>query len=253
MTRRASAPPQADLPLISDRFLLRLTCAAILLIAITLAISIGGRWLGQHMALGGHSESGTILDVTIGEDTLQIPENTIRFAEQRHSGPAERVDLYLTWPGMMGYTHERRESFDTIENPDLLLFLQISQSTMSKDMSGRLVPIYSKLFDGPPVEFGHGLTLHHLKNTSGYGSEVLLTAERPDQQPFAVRCILPSQKNRASSGDCQRDIHIGSDLTVLYRFSSTLLQDWNHIDAAVRSFVSARINAGSASRAPKGD
>lgn len=253
MTRRASAPQQEDLPLISDRFLLRLTLITALLVLITLAISIGGRWLGQHMALGGHSESGAMLAVTIGEDTLQIPENTVRFAEQRHSGPAERIDLYLTWPGLMGYGHERRGSFDNIDNPDLLLFLQISQSTMSKDMSGRLEPIYTQLFDGPPASFGNGLTLHHLRNTSGYGSEVLLTAERPGQPPFAVRCLLPSAGERATSGDCQRDIHVGRDLTVLYRFSSSLLKDWNHIDAAVQSFVSARLDAPGSISAPKGD
>ncbi|TNM62109.1 hypothetical protein [Aliirhizobium smilacinae] len=253
MTRRATAPPQEDLPLISDRFLLCLTLAAILLILVTLAISIGGRWLGQRMALGGHSESGAALAITIGEDTLHIPENTIRFAEQRRSGPAERIDLYLTWPGLMGYSQEYRDSFDNAGRPDLLLFLQISQSTMSKDMSGRLEPIYSQLFDGPAESFGDGLTLHHLKNTSGYGSEVLLTADRPGQPPFAVRCLLPAAEERATSGDCQRDIHVGRDLSVLYRFSSSLLKDWDHIDAAVASFVGARIDATGSNPAPKGN
>lgn len=253
MTRRASAQQQEDLPLISDRFLQRLTLATILLVAIILAISVGGRWLGQRMALGGHSESGAMLAVTIGEDTLQVPENTIRFAEQRRSGPAERIDLYLTWPGMMGYSHERRDSFDNIERPDLLIFLQISQSTMSKDMSGRLEPIYTQLFDGPPEPYGNGLTLHQLKNTSGYGNEVLLTAEPSGQTPFAVRCLLPSPGELATSGDCQRDIHVGRDLTVLYRFSSNLLKDWNHIDAAVRSFVGARLDATGSNSASKGD
>lgn len=253
MRRRASAPPQQELPLISDRLTLRLTLTVILLIIITLAISIGGRWLGQGMALGGHSESGAILTVTIGEDTLKVPENTVRFAEQRRSGTAERVDLYLTWPGMMGYSSEQRDSFDNIERPDTLLFLQISQSTMSKDMSGRLTPIYTQLFDGPSEPYGNGLTLHHLKNTSGYGQEVLLTAEHQSQPTYAVRCLLPSTGERATSGDCQRDIHVGRDLTVLYRFSSSLLKDWDHIDAAVRSFVGARLDASDSNSASKDD
>lgn len=253
MTRRAASQPQENLPLVSDRLLVRLTLSVVLLIIITLAISIGGRWLGQRMALGGHSENETILSMTIGEDTLRIPENTIRFAEQRRSGPTERIDLYLTWPGMAGYSQEQRDSFDNIERSDLLLFLQISQSTMSKDMSGRLDPIYTQLFDGEPRSYGNGLTLHHLKNTSGYGQEVLLTAERPGQPAFAVRCLLPSADERATGGDCQRDIHVGRDLTVLYRFSSSLLKDWDHIDAAVRSFVGARLDATIINSAPKGD
>jgi hypothetical protein len=56
-----------------------------------------------------------------------------------------------------------------------------------------------------------------------------------------VRCVLPAAGERATSGDCQRDIHIGQDLTILYRFSSALLKDWQHIDAAVRLFVENRL------------
>jgi hypothetical protein len=205
------------------------------------------------MALGGHTESTRTLAISIGEDTLQIPANTIRFEEQRHAGQAERLDLYLTWPGLEGYSHERRDSFDSIDRPDLLLFLQISQSTMSKDMSGRLQPIYDQLFDGEPAPFDHGLTLHHLRGSSGYGQEVLLTAARTGQPDYAVRCLLPSAGDKPTGGDCQRDIHIGRDLTVLYRFSSSLLKDWDHIDAAVQRFVGAHLAAAGDVSGPKDD
>ncbi|AYD01318.1 hypothetical protein [Neorhizobium sp. NCHU2750] len=253
MTRRESAPPQQELPLISERFLLRVTLVTILLVAATLAIAIGGRWLGQRMALGGHTESAQVFPVTIGEDTLGLAANTIRFEEQRHAGTTERVDLYLTWPGMEGYSHALRDSFDNLDRPDLLLFLQISQSTMSKDMSGRLQPIYQQLFDGAPEPYDYGLTLHHLRDSSGYGQEVLLTAPHPGEPDYVVRCLLPATGEKPTSGDCQRDIHVGRDLTVLYRFSSSLLKDWNHIDAAVSGFVNARLNAADGQSAQKDD
>lgn len=252
MTRRASAPPQQELPLISQRFLRRLTIATAALLLTTLAITMGGRWLGERMALGGNTESDEILPITIGEDTLQIPANTIRFEEQRKAGKTERVDLYVTWPGMQGYSPARRASFDNIDRPDLLVFLQISQSTMSKDMSGRLQPIYAQLFDGAPLPFHDGLTLHRLRAASGYGQEVLLTAERPGKPDYAVRCLLPAAGEKPTGGDCQRDIRVGNDLTVLYRFSSTLLKDWDHIDAAIDAFVSARLK-GADTKEPRKD
>lgn len=241
--KRPPPPQQDELPLISRGFLYKLTFIVCALLLVTVVLSIGGHRLGQRMALGGHTTSEEVFTVEIAEDVLQLPANVIRFAEQRRSGRAERVDLYLTWPGLAGYTSASRTSFDSTERSDTLIFLEITQSTMSEDMSGRLKPIYAQLFDGPPQAVEHGLTLHRLRPDSGYGNEVILTADRAVGEPYAVRCLLPGPAEKPTGGDCQRDIHIGKDLTVLYRFSSALLRQWDHIDAAVKSFVGARLQA----------
>ncbi|WJH39997.1 hypothetical protein N7E02_25570 [Aliirhizobium terrae] len=242
MSNRTSAPVEDDLPLISQRFIFRLAIVIALLVIATIGISVGGHWLGQRIALGGHSQSQEVMAVTIGEDTLRVPANMIRFADQRRSGVAERLDVYLTWPGLEGYSEAMRKSFDSVEQPNLLIFLQLSQSTMSKEMSGRLGPVYAQLFEGEAQTYISGLTLHHLRADSGYGDEVVLTADRGDGAlPYVVRCLIPAPGAKATGADCQRDIHIGNDLTVLYRFSSTLLKDWDHIDAAVKSFVRSRL------------
>jgi hypothetical protein len=234
--------PADDLPLISQRFVMRLAGVIVLLVAATIAIGLAGRWLGERMALGGHTESQERLAIVIGRDTLVLPANVIRFDEQRRSGAAERLDLYLTWPDLDGYSQSQRDRFDAVDQPGSLIFMQISQSTMSRDMSGRLKPIYAQLFDGAPQPYAHGLMLNHLRADSGYGDEVLLTTTRKDGSPYAVRCVLPAVGETATGADCQRDIHVGSDLSVLYRFSSTLLKDWHHIDAAVESFVRSRLD-----------
>jgi hypothetical protein len=248
-TDRSGQPgPPDEHPLISRRFILRLALVLLGLIAMTAGVTFGARWLGARLSGAGYSDSTELVSVTIGQDTLRLPANMIRFAEQRQSGAAERIDLYLTWPGMEGYRPELRETFADLRQSKQLIFLQISQSTMSKDMSGRVAPIYARLFDGAPQPNEAGLTLHRLKAESGYGDEVILTADRADGGPYAVRCLLPRPGRASTGGDCQRDIHIGHDLSVLYRFSSTLLVDWDHIDAAVRSFVVGRL--GTAGNAP---
>ncbi|RWX78321.1 hypothetical protein EPK99_06760 [Neorhizobium lilium] len=236
--------------LLSSRVLYRAVLILLLIAVLTAGLSIGGRWLGQMIALGGHTESSEEYPLQVGQDVIELPANTIRFREQRHAGPAERVDLYLAWPEMRGYGKDIKERFDDVSHPESLIFLQLSQSTMSRDMSGRLEPIYSRLFQDNPQPAEFGLTLHRLRPDSGYGKEVILTAPRAEGDPYVVRCLLPAPGEQPTSGDCQRDIRVGRDLTVLYRFSGLLLRDWQHIDAAVQSFVAKRLAGGSTAPVP---
>ncbi len=245
MSHSAVSHP-AEQPLLSTRFLVRVTATIAVLALATVAISIAGRWFGRHISLAGNTESEAAITLTIGRDTIALPANTIRFPSERHDGPAERVDLYLAWPQMQGYSKETRERFDDIAQSSGLIFLQITQSTMSRDMSGRLEPIYSHLIEGAAEPFAHGLTLHRLRADAGYNGEVLLTAPRENGAAYVVRCILPASADMATSGDCQRDIKVGKDLSVLYRFSSRHLADWDHIDAAIRTFVETRLLSRSA-------
>lgn len=231
---------EEDRPLISSRFLVIATLSIMLLAAASFIISWFGQAYGERLALAGHSESTEILDITIGRDRIALPANTIRFEEQRLSGSTERVDLYLLWPDLTGYSREERRRFDDLGSSQSLLFLQISQSTMSRDMSGRVEPIYRHLLQPGPSQGPAGLTVHTFRDGTGYEGETLLTATLPDGTPYAIRCLLPTSTEKATSSDCQRDIHVGEDLTVLYRFSSRLLGDWQAIDTAVRGYVSGR-------------
>lgn len=224
-------------PLISNRLLTRLTVGVALLAGLTVAISIGGRLLGEKIALAGHTEETQPVDIVVGQDHIRLPANAIRFEEQRRAGRAERVDLYLTWPEMNGYSSAERARFNDADRPESLIFLNLSQSTMSKDMSGRLGPIYSHLFAGHPETGPAGLTRQPLKDNSGYGAEVFFTGTLPDGSDYAVRCMMPAEAAQSTSADCQRDIHVGRDLSVLYRFSSRLLPQWQVMEARVRTYL----------------
>ena len=229
-----------ETPLLSPRFLLISVFVIALLAAASLAINIYGTLYGAQLALAGHSDSLDTYEITIGRDQVHLTANTIRFEPQRRNGAAERVDLQLHWPSMEGYSRARRLAFDDVTQAQPLIFLQISQSTMSRDMSGRVEPIYRHLLTGPSETGPAGLELHHFKPGTGFEGEVLLTGTATDVDVYAVRCLIPSDDKLASSSDCQRDIHVGEDLSVLYRFSSRLLVDWKQIDAAVRTYITER-------------
>ncbi|MCX8997735.1 hypothetical protein NOF55_11550 [Rhizobiaceae bacterium BDR2-2] len=230
-----------EAPLLSNRTLRRATAAVVLLVALMAAVNLAGHWAGERIALAGHTDSTEIFAITVGQDRLELPANVIRFPQARVSGPADRIDLYLAWPDMTGYGTNNSATFNETDRPGRIIFLHLSQSTMSRDMSGRLDPIYRGLFEGQPTTFDAGLSLHRLRLDSGYNGEVMLTGKRDGEADYAVRCILATEYRPASNADCQRDIFVGRDLSVLYRFSSTLLPEWREIDEAVRRYVEQRL------------
>lgn len=243
MRQGPASPISEHEPLLSTALITKVTGAVTALALLAGAISYAGHWYGQSLALAGHSQSMDPIRVSIGSDTLTIPANMIRFREQRQDGAAERLNLYLAWPEMQGYSQATSPRFDEIERSNTLIFVELTEATMSRDMSGRLEPIYTRLFDGEAENFGHGLTLHRLRADSGYGAEAVLTASRQGKPDYVVRCTLPLDGPTTGSGDCQRDIHLGEGLSVLYRFSSHLLPAWNHIDAAIATFIGAHLAA----------
>ena len=229
-------------PLISDQFLKRVTIWISALALLTLVLNFFGQWYSRHMQQGLHTADTNPVDIFIGPDHLSLPANVIRFPEQRVPGEMESLSLYLLWPSLEGFTEENRAAFNRISPDDRLIFLQISQSTMTLDMSGRLGPIYSRLFDGPAEPGPQGLALHRFKEGSGYGSEVMLSASGEDgEQHFAIRCLLPELSSNPNGTDCQRDIAVGDDLSVLYRYPFELLKNWKEIDAAVSQYISSHL------------
>jgi hypothetical protein len=230
-----------ELPLLSNGFLLKLTALIGLLAVLTAAVTVAGKYYGEKLAMDGHTVSREIFHILVGQDVLALPANMIRFENQRHTGQAESVGVYLSWPELDGYTPQADQRFSDPNGSQDLVFIEFSQSVMSRDMSGRLEPIYSKLFRGEPQQGAAGLILHHLDPKSGFGNEVILTGMTSTGGLYVVRCLLPETPAQATTADCQRDIHVGRDLTMLYRFSSTLLPQWEALDARLNAFAGQHI------------
>lgn len=233
---------ETDESLVSGRTLFRITAAIGMLAALTAVISVVGKNYGEELVLGGHTASTEIQHVIIGQDTLALPASVIRFEGQRRSGRTDSVSIYLAWPEMNGYSRANAIRFSNPSDMEALVFADFSQSVMSRDMSGRLGPIYQRLFTGAPRNGPSGLTIHDLSERSGFGSEKLLTGTTSDGKVYAVRCIIPESRKLATSADCQRDVHVGRDLTMLYRFSSNLLPQWQRIESAMLAFADRRIS-----------
>lgn len=198
------------------------------------AISIGGKFYGRSIAMGGHTDSATLRQVVIGNNLIIAPENAIRFAEARRDGIGNRLDLYLHWPDLNGYSASVEADFNHENGSRKIIFLSFEEQTMSRDMSGRFAPIYNELIDKPGRPDASGLTLFGFSPKSGYLNEELAVAARAGDDPFVARCLTREAAGE-SLAPCARDIHLGDSLSLTYRFPRELLQEWPALEAAIRA------------------
>ncbi|CAG1012566.1 MAG: hypothetical protein F9K19_07125 [Rhizobiaceae bacterium] len=224
---------------IDSAFMLRVFYAFAILALLSVAISLAGKWFGRSIAMAGHTDDTTVFEVVLGNDVLAVPANAIRFESARRNGVAERLDLYLHWPDMTGYSPAAAADFNRPGDQGRILFLRFEPRTMSRDMSGRYDPIYSKLVDPAGTPGPAGVTFHRFKDKAGYLDEVLAVAGTAGE-PLVARCLTgPAAEN--SFAPCERDLHVGDFLSLTYRFPLGLLSDWQTLDAAVRDKAAALI------------
>ena len=211
-----------------------LSGVSLVLLAFAGVILALAHYAGAEISRGGHSTDTSAREILIGNDVLEVPANVIRFPTQRRAGDVERLDLYLRWPDMAGYTEEAASDFNSPAVNPAIVFLTIEPRSMTMDMSGRIGPIYSKFLAGPEHDAGHGLKRRALDGDSGYGGEELWY-ETGSPYPFAARCMAP--ETPGATPYCLRDIHIGRDLTVTYRFHQSLMGEWMALEKSVRAAI----------------
>lgn len=227
-------------------FALRLFYVFAGLALVSLAISLAGRWAGQSIAMGGHSDSTTVRAIVIGKDVLAVPDNMIRFEASRRDGAAARLDLYLRWPQMDGYSAAASDVFNHAGGDGGLLFLSFEPRIMSRDMSSRFEPIYASLIESESRPGPGGLRVHRFNDASGYVDEVLVVADEANggvnDAPFVMRC-LSGAAAKESLAPCERDIHVGDDLNLVYRMPAGLAGEWRAVEAKVREAANGFLRA----------
>lgn len=238
--RQSATLEEAEVKPIDSAFMMRVFYGFAVLALLSLAISVGGKWFGRSIAMAGHTDDVTVHEVVIGNDVIAAPANAIRFERARRDGVTERLDLYLHWPDMRGYSPEARDDFNHAGGARRILFLTFEQRMMSRDMSGRFEPIYKSLIEPVGMAAPGGVTVYEFRQNSGYLNEVLAVAPSSADTPFVARCLTgPSAEE--SLAPCERDVHVGGNLSLTYRFPRELLQGWRSLDAAVlataRNFI----------------
>lgn len=239
----ADAAAKPDGALFDQKFMLRVLAAFTALALLSLGISVGGKWLGRTMSLAGHTDSARLHEIVIGNDVLVAPANAIRFERERRDGVAATLHLYLRWPDLTGYSAEARDEFNHVGGSRTIVFLSFEPRMMSRDMSGRLEPIYRSLIEQAGEAGPSGLTRYRFTEKSGYMNEVLVVSPHEGAGRFVARC-LTGPTAAESLASCERDVHVGKDLTLSYRFPEHLLEEWRLLDAKIMALVGRMIRTG---------
>lgn len=237
---QVEATSGATRPAFDDRFMYKVFAVFAALALAAVLISVGGKHLGRAIALAGHTESSRIHEVVIGNDVLRVPANAIRFERGRRDGVAPNLSLYLRWPDMTGYSAATRDDFNHAGGSRHIVFLTFEPRIMSRDMSGRLDPIYRALIEPAAREGAGGLAFHDFTKASGYLDEVLAVGPREAGSRFVARCLTGAVAAE-SLADCERDVFVGDDLVLAYRFPSSLLPHWRLLEASMRDYADAAI------------
>lgn len=228
---------------VRSRFMARVFYACIGMALLSAAIFVAGAWAGRTISLAGHTDDTRLHEIVIGNNVLSVPANAIRFESARRDGVASRLDLYLRWPQMDGYSEEARDAFNHADGRRDILFLSFEEQMMSRDMSGRLEPIYRTLIEGPGRAGPAGLTVHTLSAESGFVDEVLIVGDDHTKQPFVARCVS-GEAARQSLAPCERDIHVGDGLSLVYRMPAELAPSWREVEQEVRKAAARFLRTG---------
>jgi hypothetical protein len=140
---------------------------------------------------------------------------------------------------MTGYTLADRAMFeDNGEDVQRLVFISIEPQQMSRDMTGRLKPIYRQLVDPAGVPSGFaGLDAYAFRvDRAVFNNETLFVAQTSGQAPFVARCMSGAEAEEAIA-PCERDVFLANGLSAKYRFPKHLLAEYATLDAAIIGLI----------------
>lgn len=209
-----------------------LLCILLVVALASLATAFGARWLVHAAAPMFHTESRQVREIVVGSSVLRVPENVIREPRMRRDGAQERLDLYFRWPQMEGYTPDARAAFNHTGGSRSIIYATIAPRRLAHDMSDRLEPIYRHLVAPEEREAADGLTIRPFREEAGFAGEVLVVGERPPERPFVARC-LTGDTAAHSLAPCEREVHFGDDLSLVYRFPREILNEWLILDEKI--------------------
>jgi len=218
-------------------FLKRFFLISLAMLTLSLLMFTAAHFYGDSISKAGHSSSTKEMQIVINGDYLRVPENKIRFNSQRKSAALDRLDLYMHWPSLSGYTDGLNHAFNNSSDNADLIFISIEPRSMSFDMSGRIGLIYEQFFDGKPEKTETGLIRQGLSANGGFIDEDLYYAAA-SPYPFAARCV---REGASTAPFCLRDIHVGKNLMLTYRLHKKYLPQWIEVEQAVRASMKSMI------------
>jgi hypothetical protein len=165
--------------------------------------------------------------LSVGELKFSIPANFIMYARARQGGTLQKIELFTTFPEFKGYSDWNASNFsgNAADSPVIFLLLRDEQFKISE--AERLQRVYMTYVTNPAGTPGpFGLMEYTFREDSGYHNEDLFVGQ-DDGHPVVLRCVRFSAD--VPSPSCLRDVRLGHDVALTYRFKRANLGHWQDI------------------------
>ncbi|MEP3628845.1 MAG: hypothetical protein ABJN04_02480 [Hyphomicrobiales bacterium] len=200
-------------------------------------IFIALRFYTNPETLGGFSSDTSSTNITIADTRLYVPKNMIRFKEQRTSPALSKLDLFIQWPSMKGFTKDDAATFQNINGTSNLVFVTLEVGEPLNSAEQKLNGLYRRYFSKSPWRGPAGLIGNELDRSSGYLSEDVLYAKHGDDI-FLTRCM---QKGKSGTYNlqptCIYEFTFEDGINVYVRFHHSHLAEWQVLDERVKRLL----------------
>lgn len=187
--------------------------------------------------LGGFSSDTTPTTIAIGDTQLSVPRNLIRFHDQRESSIVSKLDLFIQWPSIKGFSKENAATFQNTKGANELIFLTLEVGEPLDSSQQKLRGLYQRFFTKSPWRGPAGLIGNELDSSSGYLSEDVLYANHDDDL-FLTRCLQEDKTANANLlPTCIYEFTLGDGVNVYVRFHRSHLKEWKVLDERVRRLL----------------
>ncbi len=174
------------------------------------------------------------LPVSIGGTVFNVPTDAIRMKIQKHSGPAERIDLSFAFPSLEPPpAAPKRITADMVEEtmqPIDRIFLSIAAHHDQLAPDIRVRTIYPRYLAETATPLQNGLTMRAFREGTPYAGEDLFSADVAalNAPSLNARCT----RDASTPGMCLSERRIGgADLT--FRFPRRFLAQWRDVADAI--------------------
>ena len=187
--------------------------------------------------LGGFSSDTSPTIIAIGDTHLSVPQNIIRFHEQRENPALSKLDLFIQWPSIKGFTKEDAAVFQNINRASELIFITLEVGEPFNSSQQKLRELYRRFFTKAPWRGPAGLIGNELDSSSGYLSEDVLYTKHSDDL-FLTRCL---QEGKTDTDNllptCIYEFTLGDRVNVYVRFHRSHLSEWKVLDERVKRLL----------------
>lgn len=187
--------------------------------------------------LGGFSSDTTSTNIKVADAHLFVPRNMIRFKDQRESPALSKLDLFVQWPSMKGFTKEDAATFQNINGANELIFITLEVGEPLDSAQQKLDGLYSRFFSKSPWRGPGGLMGNELDSSSGYLSEDILYAKQDDTL-FLTRCLQDGKRTTDNLlPTCIYEFTFEDGVNIYVRFHRSHLAEWRVLDERVKRLL----------------